>query len=125
MWVCGGGLLAEELARRGARVTAIDLAPAMIQTAQLHAAESGLAIDYRVQDANELAAQAPHSFDVVCCMEMLEHVADPAAFLGVLGRLVKPGGALVRVHAEPQCQVLPAGHRRRGIRAAAAAAGHA
>ena len=91
---CGGGLLAEALARRGGRVTAIDLAPAMIETARLHAAESGLAIDYRVQDANDLAAQAPHSFDVVCCMEMLEHVADPAAFLGTLGRLVHPGGAL-------------------------------
>jgi 2-polyprenyl-6-hydroxyphenyl methylase/3-demethylubiquinone-9 3-methyltransferase len=87
-------LLAEALAKRGAQVTAIDLAPAMIQTARLHAAEAGLAIHYRVQDANELAAQAPHSFDVVCCMEMLEHVADPAAFLGLLGRLVKPGGAL-------------------------------
>jgi 2-polyprenyl-6-hydroxyphenyl methylase / 3-demethylubiquinone-9 3-methyltransferase len=91
---CGGGLLAENLARRGAQVTAIDLAPSMIETARLHAAESGLAIDYRVQDANVLAAQAPHSFDVVCCMEMLEHVADPAAFLGLLGVLVKPGGAL-------------------------------
>jgi 2-polyprenyl-6-hydroxyphenyl methylase / 3-demethylubiquinone-9 3-methyltransferase len=91
---CGGGLLAEALARRGARVTGIDLAPAMIDTARLHAAESDLAIDYRVQDANELATQAPQSFDVVCCMEMLEHVADPAAFLGTLGRLVRPGGAL-------------------------------
>ncbi len=91
---CGGGLLAENLARRGAQVTAIDLAPSMIETARLHAAESGLAIDYRVQDANALAAQAPHSFDVVCCMEMLEHLADPAAFLGVLATLVKPGGAL-------------------------------
>jgi 2-polyprenyl-6-hydroxyphenyl methylase / 3-demethylubiquinone-9 3-methyltransferase len=91
---CGGGLLAEALAVRGAHVTAIDLAPAMIQTAQLHAAQPGLTIDYRVQDAAELAAQAPHAFDVVCCMEMLEHVADPAAFLEVLAGLVKPGGAL-------------------------------
>lgn len=91
---CGGGLLAEALARRGAKVTAIDLAPAMIQTAQLHAAEAGLAIDYRVQDAAELAKQAPGAYDVVCCMEMLEHVADPAAFLGVLGTLVRPGGAV-------------------------------
>src|SRR5262245_6382225 len=91
---CGGGLLAEVLARRGARVTGIDLAPAMIETARLHAAESGLVIDYRVQDANDLAALAPRSFDVVCCMEMLEHVADPAAFLGTLGQLVRPGGAL-------------------------------
>ena len=91
---CGGGLLAEALARHGAAVTAIDLAPAMIQTAQLHAAESGLTIDYRVQDAGDLARQAPHAFDVVACMEMLEHVADPAGFVAVLGRLLKPGGAL-------------------------------
>jgi 2-polyprenyl-6-hydroxyphenyl methylase/3-demethylubiquinone-9 3-methyltransferase len=91
---CGGGLLAEALARRGARVTAIDLAPAMIQTAQLHAAEGGLSIDYRVQDAAELARAAPHGFDVVCCMEMLEHVADPGAFLGTLAKLARAGGAV-------------------------------
>jgi len=91
---CGGGLLAEALARRGARVTAIDLAPAMIDTARLHAAGSGLAIDYRVQDAGELASTAPHAFEVVCCMEMLEHVAEPARLLGALAGLVKPGGAV-------------------------------
>lgn len=91
---CGGGLLAEALARRGASVTGIDLAPGMIQTAKLHAAESGLAIDYRVQDAAELAASDVPRFDVVCCMEMLEHVADPAAFVGILARLVRPGGAV-------------------------------
>ncbi len=91
---CGGGLLAEALARRGASVTAIDLAPTMIQTAQLHAAEAGLSIDYRVQDAAELARQTPGAYDAVCCMEMLEHVADPAAFLGLLGALVRPGGAV-------------------------------
>jgi 2-polyprenyl-6-hydroxyphenyl methylase / 3-demethylubiquinone-9 3-methyltransferase len=91
---CGGGLLAEALARRGATVTGIDMAPSMIVTAQLHAAESGLTIDYRLQDAAELALQQPHSFDVVCCMEMLEHVAEPGAFVGVLARLVRPGGAV-------------------------------
>jgi 2-polyprenyl-6-hydroxyphenyl methylase/3-demethylubiquinone-9 3-methyltransferase len=91
---CGGGLLAEELARRGARAEGIDMSPAMIETAQLHAAESALAIDYRVQDAAELALRQPHSYDVVCCMEMLEHVAEPAAFLDVLARLVRPGGAV-------------------------------
>jgi 2-polyprenyl-6-hydroxyphenyl methylase/3-demethylubiquinone-9 3-methyltransferase len=91
---CGGGLLAEALARRGAIVTAIDLAPTMIQTAQLHAAEANLAIDYRVQDAVELAALQPHGFDLVCCMEMLEHVAEPADFLQTLSRLVRPGGAV-------------------------------
>ncbi len=90
---CGGGLLAEALTRKGAKVTAIDLAPGMIETARLHAVESGLQIDYRVQDAAELAA-GDASFDVVCCMEMLEHVADPAAFVAVLARLVRPGGAV-------------------------------
>ena len=66
----------------------------MISTAQLHAAESGLSIDYRVQDAAALAQLHPHQFDAVCCMEMLEHVPDPQAFLGTLSRLVKPGGAV-------------------------------
>ena len=88
---CGGGLLAESLTTRGARVTAIDLAPAMIATARMHAAQSKLDIDYRVADAITLA-EAP--FDAVCCMEMLEHVADPAAFLGVLMRHVRPGGSV-------------------------------
>ncbi len=91
---CGGGLLAEALARRGARVHAVDLSPAMITTAQLHAAESGLSIDYRVQDAHELAQQQPHQFDAVCCMEMLEHVPDPQGFLATLAQLVKPGGGV-------------------------------
>jgi 2-polyprenyl-6-hydroxyphenyl methylase / 3-demethylubiquinone-9 3-methyltransferase len=91
---CGGGLLAESLARRGGHVTGIDLAPAMIETARLHAAESGLTIDYRLEDAAVLAQRSPHGFDVVCCMEMLEHVEDPAAFLVLLARLVRPGGAL-------------------------------
>lgn len=91
---CGGGLLAEALARRGAEVTGIDMAPAMIETARLHAAEARLPVTYRVQDAAELALQTPHAYDVVCCMEMLEHVAEPAAFLDVLARLVRPGGAV-------------------------------
>jgi 2-polyprenyl-6-hydroxyphenyl methylase/3-demethylubiquinone-9 3-methyltransferase len=91
---CGGGLLTEALARRGAQVTGIDMAPAMIETARLHAAESGLAIDYRVQDAIDLAAQQPQGFDVVCCMELLEHVADPRAFVALLARLVKPDGVI-------------------------------
>lgn len=91
---CGGGLLSEAMARRGAQVQAIDLSPAMITTARLHAAESGLAIDYRVQDAAQLAQSNPHQFDVVCCMEMLEHLADPQNFLATLGTLVAPGGAV-------------------------------
>ena len=91
---CGGGLLAEALAQAGAAVTGIDLAPGMIEVARLHAAGSRLAIDYRVADAQELAAAAPGSFDAVTCMEMLEHVPDPAAMVATLGALVRPGGAL-------------------------------
>lgn len=91
---CGGGLLAEALAARGARVTGIDLAPGMIEVARLHAAESGLAVDYRVADAEQLAAAAPGAFDVVTCMEMLEHVPEPAAMVATLAALVRPGGAL-------------------------------
>ncbi|MGH8217063.1 MAG: bifunctional 2-polyprenyl-6-hydroxyphenol methylase/3-demethylubiquinol 3-O-methyltransferase UbiG, partial [Steroidobacteraceae bacterium] len=89
---CGGGLLAESLSRAGARVTAIDLAPAMIEAARAHALEGELPIDYRLESAEALAAAEPRSFDIVTCMEMLEHVPDPAATLGALARLARPGG---------------------------------
>ena len=88
---CGGGLLAESLARAGAQVTAIDLAPSMVETARLHALDSGLQIDYRVEAAEELLKSSTR-FDVLTCMEMLEHVPDPAATVAVLGKLVRPGG---------------------------------
>jgi 2-polyprenyl-6-hydroxyphenyl methylase / 3-demethylubiquinone-9 3-methyltransferase len=91
---CGGGLLAEALARAGARVTGIDLAPGMIEVARLHAAESALAVDYRLVGAEEVAAAEPAGFDVVTCMEMLEHVPEPAAMTATLARLLRPGGAL-------------------------------
>jgi 2-polyprenyl-6-hydroxyphenyl methylase/3-demethylubiquinone-9 3-methyltransferase len=91
---CGGGLLSESLARAGAQVTGIDLAPGMVEVARLHAAEGGLAIDYRVASAEELAQAGPGEFDVVTCMEMLEHVPDPAAMTATLARLLAPGGAL-------------------------------
>ncbi len=91
---CGGGLLAESLARAGAQVTAIDLAPGMIEVARLHAAESGLNIDYRLAAAEELARQSPQAFDVLTCMEMLEHVPQPAAMVATLAQLLVPGGAL-------------------------------
>lgn len=91
---CGGGLLAETLARRGAEVTAIDMAPGMVDVARLHAAGEGLKIDYRLQTAESLAGEAPASFDVVTCMEMLEHLPDPAAMVQTLAQLVRPGGSI-------------------------------
>lgn len=91
---CGGGILAESLAARGARVTAIDLAPAMIEVAQLHAHESGAHIDYRHCDAAALAAAEAGNFDVVTCMELIEHVPDPGALMSTLARLLRPGGTL-------------------------------
>ena len=91
---CGGGLLAEALARAGANVTAIDLAPGMVETARLHALDSGLAIEYLVESAENLAQARAGKFDVITCMEMLEHVPDPAAAIAVLGVLARPGGDL-------------------------------
>jgi 2-polyprenyl-6-hydroxyphenyl methylase/3-demethylubiquinone-9 3-methyltransferase len=80
--------------QHGAQVTAIDLAPDMITTARLHAAEAGLDIDYRVASAESVLADRPGSFDVVTCMEMLEHVPEPARMVATLAGLVRPGGAL-------------------------------
>lgn len=91
---CGGGLLCETLARAGARVTGIDLAPGMIEVARLHAAAEKLSIDYRLEDAAALAEAAPAAFDIVTCMEMLEHVPQPASMVRTLCALVRPGGAL-------------------------------
>ena len=92
---CGGGLLAESLARLGARVTALDLSPAAIEVAELHALEQGLSIDYRQCAVQTLLPQHAGQFDVVTCMEMLEHVPDPASVIGALARLVRPGGTIV------------------------------
>ncbi len=91
---CGGGLLSEALARSGAIVTALDLAPELIDVAKLHLLESGLKVDYRLQSVESLAEEAAGSFDAICCMEMLEHVPDPAAILRACARLLKPGGRL-------------------------------
>jgi 2-polyprenyl-6-hydroxyphenyl methylase/3-demethylubiquinone-9 3-methyltransferase len=91
---CGGGILAEALARRGAQVTGIDLGEAPLAVARLHGLESGVAVDYRRIAVERLAAEAPTSFDVVTCLEMLEHVPDPAAVVAACARLVKPGGHL-------------------------------
>ncbi len=90
---CGGGLLCEALEALGAEVTGIDLAPAMLDTARLHAAERGIRIEYRLLAAEFLAAAEPDSFDVITCMEMLEHVPDPAGIVTAIGALLRPGGA--------------------------------
>lgn len=89
---CGGGLLSEALAAAGAEVTAIDLAPGVLDVARLHLYESGLKVDYREISAEALAAQQPASFDAITCMEMLEHVPDPASIVEACARLLKPGG---------------------------------
>ncbi|MEJ0008601.1 MAG: bifunctional 2-polyprenyl-6-hydroxyphenol methylase/3-demethylubiquinol 3-O-methyltransferase UbiG [Steroidobacteraceae bacterium] len=91
---CGGGLLCEAMLELGGCVTGIDLAPAMLQTARLHAAERGIGIDYRQLSAEALAATQAGAFDVVMCMEMVEHVPDPAAVVTAIATLVRPGGAV-------------------------------
>jgi 2-polyprenyl-6-hydroxyphenyl methylase/3-demethylubiquinone-9 3-methyltransferase len=89
---CGGGILAESMAQRGASVTGIDLADKPLMVAQLHLIESGNEVDYRNVAAEDLAAQMPQHFDTVTCMELLEHVPDPASTVGACAALVKPGG---------------------------------
>jgi 2-polyprenyl-6-hydroxyphenyl methylase/3-demethylubiquinone-9 3-methyltransferase len=92
---CGGGILAEAMARGGARVLGIDLSQAVLDVAELHALESNVAVDYRAVAAEDLALEQPGAFDLVTCMEMLEHVPDPAASIAALATLVKPGGNVV------------------------------
>jgi len=92
---CGGGILSESMARAGARVLGIDLSPAVLDVAELHALESKIAVDYRTVAAEDLAQERPAAFDLVTCMEMLEHVPDPAASVKALGRLVRPGGDII------------------------------
>lgn len=89
---CGGGILAESMALRGAQVTGIDLAEAPLRVAELHTLETGVGVSYRCIAAEALAAAEPASFDVVTCMELLEHVPDPASIVRACGQLVRPGG---------------------------------
>ena len=89
---CGGGILAESMASAGAKVTGIDLSEKALSVARLHLFESGLSVDYRLISAEDLAEEMPAHFDVVTCMEMLEHVPDPASTIAACARLVKPGG---------------------------------
>jgi len=92
---CGGGILAEAMAGAGARVTGIDLSEKALGVAQLHRLESGVAVDYRLIAAEALALETPARFDVVTCMEMLEHVPDPGSIVAACAALAKPGGTLV------------------------------
>ncbi|MEO6227126.1 MAG: bifunctional 2-polyprenyl-6-hydroxyphenol methylase/3-demethylubiquinol 3-O-methyltransferase UbiG [Thermomonas sp.] len=120
---CGAGLLSEAMAQAGARVTAIDLAPNLLKVARLHGLETGVKVDYRETAVETLASEQPTSFDAITCMEMLEHVPDPASIIQACARLLKPGGqlfvstlnrtpaafALAIVGAEYVARVLPKG----------------
>ncbi len=92
---CGGGLLTEALARGGADVLGIDLAAASIEVARQHAQEQDLKLQYRLVGTEDLAAEQPGRYDLVCCLEMLEHVPDPAGVVAACARLTRPGGTLV------------------------------
>ena len=89
---CGGGILAESMAVAGAEVTGIDLADKSLKVAHLHGLESGVAVTYRSISAEDLATEQPAQFDIVTCMEMLEHVPDPGSIVQACSTLVKPGG---------------------------------
>lgn len=92
---CGGGILSESMAAKGARVMGIDMGEAPLQVARLHLLESGLEIEYERIPVERLAAEQPASFDVVTCMEMLEHVPDPCSVVDACSRLVRPGGHVI------------------------------
>lgn len=120
---CGGGILAEAMAQRGAAVTGIDMGEAPLSVARLHLQESGLEVDYRHCTAEDLAQREAGAFDIVCCLEMLEHVPDPGSVIAACGELARPGGSLyfstinrnpkafvfAIVGAEHILQLLPAG----------------
>ncbi len=89
---CGGGILAESIAKKGATVTGIDLSEKALKVADLHSLESGIKVRYELISAEDLAAREAGQYDVVTCMEMLEHVPDPAAIVQACAKLVKPGG---------------------------------
>lgn len=91
---CGGGILSESMYFKGADVTGIDLGEKALNVAKLHQLESGAKVNYQLISVEDLAVQQPASFDVVTCMEMLEHVPDPAAIVAACARLVKPGGSV-------------------------------
>jgi 2-polyprenyl-6-hydroxyphenyl methylase/3-demethylubiquinone-9 3-methyltransferase len=89
---CGGGILAESMAAQGAKVTGIDLSEKALKVAKLHKLETGVEVDYQHIAAEAMAEEQPETFDVVTCMEMLEHVPDPVSILAACRKMVKPGG---------------------------------
>lgn len=123
---CGGGILAESLARKGGQVTGIDVAERVLAIARLHLHESGLDVDYQEKTVEDQARETPGGFDLVTCMEMLEHVPDPASVIQSVQELLKPGGhaffstlnrtplafALGIVGAEHIARLLPRGTHR-------------
>lgn len=120
---CGGGILAEAMALRGATVTGIDMGEAPLSVARLHREESGVTVDYHHCTAEDLAEREPEAYDIACCLEMLEHVPEPGAVVAACARLVRPGGdlyfstinrnpkafAFAIVGAEHLLRLLPAG----------------
>ena len=122
---CGGGILAEAMAARGAQVTGIDLSEKAIGVARLHQYESGIAVDYRLVAAETLALEMPGAFDVVTCMEMLEHVPEPASTVAACARAGEARRHRRLLDHQPQSEIVRAGDPRRRIRAAPAAARHA
>jgi 2-polyprenyl-6-hydroxyphenyl methylase/3-demethylubiquinone-9 3-methyltransferase len=92
---CGGGILAEALAQRGAKVDAIDMVQASLDVANLHKLESGLEVNYHLSTAEDWSLKHSHKYDLVCCLEMLEHVPNPNAIVKACADLVKPGGTVV------------------------------
>ncbi|CAL62706.1 3-demethylubiquinone-9 3-methyltransferase (3,4-dihydroxy-5-hexaprenylbenzoate methyltransferase) (DHHB methyltransferase) [Herminiimonas arsenicoxydans] len=91
---CGGGILSESMARKGANVTGIDLSEKALKVADLHSLESGVQVRYELIAAEDMAAREAGKFDIVTCMEMLEHVPDPAAIVAAAAKLAKPGGTI-------------------------------
>ena len=105
---CGGGILAEAMAARGATVTGLDASAAALATARLHARESGVAVEYLHGTAERLAGERADAFDVVTCMELLEHVPDPAALVAACAHLVRPGGVVIAstINRNPKAYLL-------------------
>ena len=105
---CGGGILSESMAARGAKVLGIDAGRGPINVARLHALESGVELDYQQITAEQLAAERPEAFDIVTCMELLEHVPDPASLIRACAQLVKPGGHVFfsTINRTPQAYAL-------------------